>query len=83
MSMRSRIGTVRRLNIGAERHSSLHVCVCRCPQVSSLFALCFGDMTTKTARWTIGIVLLCVVLLSAVMSVLWGIAMWYAETYSD
>jgi len=40
-------------------------------------------MTTKTARWTIGIVLLCVVLLSAVMSVLWGIAMWYAETYSD
>lgn len=47
-----------------------------CPQVSSSFALCSGDMTAKTAGWAIGITLLCVVLLSAVATVLLGIADW-------
>ena len=75
-AFQSRIGAVWRLDVGAPNGTIAFVCVCRCPQVSSLFALCFGGMTAKTVGWAIGITLLCVVLLSAVATVLLGIADW-------
>jgi hypothetical protein len=75
--IRSCIGAARRLDVGAPNGTHRRrVCVCHCPQVSSVFALCFGDMTAKTVGWTIGITLLCVVVLSAVATVLLGIADW-------
>jgi hypothetical protein len=39
-------------------------------------------VTSKTASWAIGITLLCIVLLSAIGMVLYGIALWFVETYS-
>jgi hypothetical protein len=39
-------------------------------------------MTAKTVTWTIGILLLSVVLLMALGSVLYGISLWLVETYS-